>query len=280
MKENQGIVFDSYTSLAMVYDLFMNEVPYAAMVCHLQDFWQREGYHINTVLDAGCGTGAFIVPLAQAGFDTCGVDLSSEMLAIADNKAYNQGVSCVFIERDLRELRLAPQFDGVISFFDTLNYILTLTDLEKVLTGVYQCLLPSGSFVFDMRTLHYYADVLGENIFRDEKNGCCLIWENHFENAHIYMNLDFFLPDGKGLYHRYQEEHIQRGYVLTEIIALLQRVGFIDIALSEGLDNDWHHVTDLTVDKQSILDMEQKERVFFACKKNQEGTGANFYGRE
>lgn len=267
MKEKQDGITNAYTSLAAVYDLFMEDVPYAAMVDQLQNFWQREGYHIHTVLDAGCGTGAFIVPLAEAGFDTCGVDLSSEMLAMADNKAYNQGVSCVFIERDLRELNLAPQFDGVISFFDTLNYILTVTDLEKVLREVYQCLLPGGSFVFDMRTLHYYADVLGENIFHDEKDGCCLIWENHFENDCIYMDLDFFLPDGKGLYHRYQEEHIQQGYSLTEVIALLQKVGFHTVSLSEGLDDSWHEIEDAERDDKIITTMEQKERVFFACKK-------------
>lgn len=266
-KEKQEAATNAYTSLAAVYDLFMEDVPYGVMVGQLQAFWHQEGYRIHTVLDAGCGTGAFIVPLAKAGFDTCGVDLSSEMLAMADNKAYNQGVSCVFIERDLRELNLAPQFNGVISFFDTLNYILTLEDLAKVIKEIYQCLLPGGSFVFDMRTLHYYADVLGENIFRDEKNHCCLFWENHFANGCIYMDLDFFLPNGNGQYVRYQEEHIQRGYFLAAVIALLQEAGFTNIALSEGLDKDWQGITDVEADEQMILAMEQKERVFFACKK-------------
>ena len=267
MKDDLSLQPEAYTSLATVYDLFMEDVPYEAMVAQLQAFWRQEGYAVNTVLDAGCGTGSFIVPLAKAGFDTCGVDLSSEMLAMADNKAYNQGVSCIFIERDLRELNLAPQFDGVISFFDTLNYLLTAEDLSKVIREIYQCLLPGGSFVFDMRTLHYYADVLGENIFRDEKNHCCLIWENHFDNDCIYMDLDFFLPEGKGLYRRYQEEHIQRGYFLAAVIALLQEAGFTDIALSEGLDKDWLRITNVAADNQMVLAMEQKERVFFACKK-------------
>lgn len=258
---------EAYTSLAMIYDLFMEEVPYEQMVKALQDFWQREGYEIHTVLDAGCGTGSFLVPLAKAGYDTCGVDLSSEMLAMADQKAYTQGVSPLFIERDLRELNFAPQFDGVISFFDTLNYILDLADLQKVIAEIYQCLLPGGCFLFDMRTLHYYADILGENIFRDEKKGCCLIWQNHFENARIYMDLDFFLPNGKGLYRRYEEEHIQRGYFLAEVVALLQEAGFSEIALSEGLEQDWFQIKSLDLDGDSIARMEQKERVFFACKK-------------
>lgn len=265
--ENQEIVPSAYTSLAVIYDLFMEEISYAAMVDQLQAFWQREGYCIHTVLDAGCGTGSFIVPLAKAGFDTCGVDLSSEMLSMADHKAYEEGVSCLFIERDLRELNFAPQFDAVISFFDTLNYILSFEDLAKVLQEIYQCLLPGGSFVFDMRTLHYYADVLGENIFHDEKNDCCLIWENQFDNGRIYMDLNFFLPEKNGLYRRYQEEHIQQGYALTEMITLLQETGFVDILLSEGLDMDWYSVRDVEMAGQFIAEMEQAERVFFACKK-------------
>ena len=261
------MITNSYTSLAAVYDLFMEDVPYDAMVEQLQAFWRREGYAVNTVLDAGCGTGAFIVPLAKAGFDTCGVDLSSEMLAMADHKAYEEGLSCLFIERDLRELNFAPQFDAVISFFDTLNYLLSLDDLNKVLQEIYQCLLPGGSFVFDMRTMHYYADVLGENLFRDEKNDCCLIWQNHFEKAHIYMDLDFFVSNGKGQYVRHQEEHIQRGYFLADVIALLQEVGFREVLLSEGLDTSWHKIGNGETDDQVISAMEKRERVFFACKK-------------
>ena len=40
-----------------------------------------------TILDAGCGTGNFSIKLAERGAHVTGIDLSTEMMAVAREKA-------------------------------------------------------------------------------------------------------------------------------------------------------------------------------------------------
>lgn len=261
----QGVY--AYTSLAMIYDLFMKDIPYDKMVQQLVDLWEKQGCQVRTVLDAGCGTGSFTVPLAKAGYDTCGVDISAEMLAMADQKAFCAEVSCLFIEEDLCELNLAPQFDSVISFFDTFNYLVEKQDLLAALSNVYRALKEGGTLVFDMRTMHYYQSVLGDNLFHDEKDGCCLYWENHYEAPYIYMDLDFFVPNGKGAYRRYREQHEQCGYELITVCRLLKAVGFRQVMLSSGLEKNWCLWEENETAKHRFDMLEKEERVFFWARK-------------
>ena len=69
-------------------------------------YWRREmvrlaGVHPDDVLlDLACGTGRIAIPLAQAGIEVTGIDLSREMLAKAQEKADAQGVSRCHVEGD------------------------------------------------------------------------------------------------------------------------------------------------------------------------------------
>ncbi|MCK9907056.1 class I SAM-dependent methyltransferase, partial [Frankia sp. Cpl3] len=44
------------------------------------------------ILDLACGTGRISIPLAEAGHQVTGLDLSTEMLARAEQKAKERGV--------------------------------------------------------------------------------------------------------------------------------------------------------------------------------------------
>jgi SAM-dependent methyltransferase len=69
----------------------------------------------DRLLDVGCGTGRHLVPLASAGVQATGVDLSPAMLRRARGRAEQAGVEVGLVEADARELPadLGP-FDAVI----------------------------------------------------------------------------------------------------------------------------------------------------------------------
>ena len=75
----------------------------------------------DTVVDLCCGTGANIELLAQAVGETgrmIGVDLSSEMLAIAREKAVSCGLSNVeLVQADVEKFRLPSSTSAVLSTF-------------------------------------------------------------------------------------------------------------------------------------------------------------------
>ena len=58
------------------------------------------------VLDVGCGAGRLLVPLAKAGFDVDGADVSSDMLERCTQHARSEGVSPRLYAQAMHELAL------------------------------------------------------------------------------------------------------------------------------------------------------------------------------
>ena len=77
-----------------------------------------------TILDAGCGTGNFSIKLAQRGAWVTGIDLSTEMMAVAQEKARRRDLDIKFLEMNIYKLDFPDNyFDGVFSMavFETLD---------------------------------------------------------------------------------------------------------------------------------------------------------------
>jgi SAM-dependent methyltransferase len=67
------------------------------------------------VLDVGCGPGRHSVPLAKAGLNVTGVDISRRFLDIAADAARREGVGASFFHVDARQMPFDGEFDAVIS---------------------------------------------------------------------------------------------------------------------------------------------------------------------
>lgn len=68
----------------------------------------------SSVLDVGCGTGRFAIPLARLGCRVTGIDQSPDMLAIARSKAAAADVDIEFQHRDW-PAELAETYDVVLA---------------------------------------------------------------------------------------------------------------------------------------------------------------------
>ena len=79
---------DAYHALAVSYDRLTNDVDYQATVDFYMEILKREGLHPRTAVDLACGTGSVAAILARMGLDTIGVDLSEEMLTVAQQKTW------------------------------------------------------------------------------------------------------------------------------------------------------------------------------------------------
>ena len=77
----------AYEALAASYDRLTNDVDYGATVAFYREILEGEGLHPRTAVDLACGTGSVSVLLAQQGLRVIGVDLSEEMLTVAQQKA-------------------------------------------------------------------------------------------------------------------------------------------------------------------------------------------------
>ncbi len=110
--------------------------------------------HRGPVLEYGCGEGRILLPMARAGLEVTGVDLSEPMLAALatrlgdETKAVRARVKTR--SGDMRSLRLRRRFPLVLCTFNTFLHLYTRDDVERFLASVRAHLTPRGRFVVDV----------------------------------------------------------------------------------------------------------------------------------
>ena len=217
-----------YTDFARVYDTLMDNVDYPAWSRRITELLKREGIRDGLVLDLGCGTGSLTELLAQTGYDMIGVDASPEMLARAYEKKERSGSDILYLCQEMQEFELYGTVRAVISVCDSLNYILTRPELEKVFSLVHNYLEPGGVFLFDMNSPRKYREILADQVIAEARDDVSFIWENDFdiETGRNTCFLNLFMKRADDLYERYQELHLQQSYEAEDIKKLLMRQGF------------------------------------------------------
>jgi len=96
-----------------------------------------------TILDAGCGTGNFSIKLAERGACVTGIDLSTEMMAIAQEKAHRRNLDIEFIEMNIYDQAFPDNyFDAVFS----MAVFETLTESQQAFQELMRVLKP-GKFL-------------------------------------------------------------------------------------------------------------------------------------
>jgi len=97
------------------------------------------------VLELGCGTGRVTLPLARAGLDVTGLDLSPEMVAQARTKDPDNEVQ--WVVGDARDFHLGRKFALVVETGGTFQHQLVRQDQEALLACVREHLAPDGAYV-------------------------------------------------------------------------------------------------------------------------------------
>jgi len=100
----------------------------------------------QSVLDAGCGTGAYALALAQARFRVTGIDYAAGMLARARAKAPRSRVGAItFHQMSLNEPLVFPDahFDHII----TISVLQVVADPDWTLRELARALKPGGTLL-------------------------------------------------------------------------------------------------------------------------------------
>ena len=228
---------ESYTNFAEVYDTFMDQTSYEDWADRILSMMNKYGRKHKEegdrlVVDLGCGTGKMTEMLADLHYQMIGVDLSIDMLGIAQSRKMELGHDTLYICQDMRELDLGSQAGTFISVGDSINYLLTTDDLVRMFQGVREYLLDHGIFVFDFKTLHLYRDVIGDRTIAEDREDCAFIWDNWFDEEKHINEYDLILfihepGDERGLFRRYEEVHYQRGYTLEEMREAAEKAGLV-----------------------------------------------------
>ena len=108
------------------------------------------------VLDMACGTGRHSHELARRGFDVVGVDISPDLLAIAEADAEAESLNASFLAADLRELDFDQEFDLVLNLNDgAIGYFETEEENHRTFEVIAAALRPGGGNLLQLPNVLY-----------------------------------------------------------------------------------------------------------------------------
>jgi cyclopropane fatty-acyl-phospholipid synthase-like methyltransferase len=117
------------------------------------------------VIDLGCGSGRHSILFARKCFDVTGVDLSENLLKVAERSAKNENLNIKFVKADLRHFDMEQQYDIAVNLFTSFGYFDTDEENFSVFRTANRLLRKGGYFVFDYLNRTY----LEKNLVRESK---------------------------------------------------------------------------------------------------------------
>lgn len=232
----------SYGIFSSVYDILTENVEYERIADKICSLLTRNGINGGLLLDLGCGTGTLSFLLENKGYDVIGVDPSEDMLAVANEKKYDENSSAIFLCQSGEKLDLYGTIDCAVCVLDTINHIPSLEKIRETFKKISLFMNLGGIFVFDINTVYKHEKILGDNTFVYDMDEVYCVWQNTFdaENDKTDIDLDFFIKnEDDECFERYSESFSEYAYKTEDILNVLKECGFKILALTDDYtDNE------------------------------------------
>ena len=214
-----------YSSFAQVYDTLMDDTLYTQW----RDYVQARVPAGSQVLELAGGSGSLAVLLVQAGYQVTALDLSADMLALAEAKLAQADVTVPLLQGDMRDLSGLGPYDAVTCFDDSICYMPDLANVTQVFQQVASVLPIGGRFLFDAHSLYQMDERFPGYMYNYQTADYAFLWTSYAgEQPHsVEHDLTFFVYDEAiDAYHPLTETHHERTYPLADYEAALTAAGF------------------------------------------------------
>lgn len=137
---------NEYKKFSYYFDEAVSSLDYSLWLDFIEPFLKPT----DSILDLACGSGTLLMMLKLKGYDCEGLDLSSEIISIANEKAKINHLNIPYYVMDMTDFDLNKQYDVITCFFDSVNFLKTQKDLDNLFKCVKKHLKPNGLFIFDV----------------------------------------------------------------------------------------------------------------------------------
>ena len=178
------------------------------------------------MLDVPCGDGRLTRPLAQAGYEATGIDLSEPEIEHARELA---GGLVRFEVGDLRALPDVGRFDAVVSWGNSFGY-LTPAETPASLAGFRRALKPGGRLILESLTVAESFLVGGISAQTEYTfGGVTMKGTNSYRAAESRYESEYEFEDEHGHVERSSGAH--HVHTTGEVVRLLHAAGFAEVEL-------------------------------------------------
>ena len=213
------------------YDIDKPAAPPDALAFYLERARQAGG----PILEPMCGSGRFLIPLLQHGFDIEGIDASGHMLDACRRHCAGLGLTPTLQRQFLHELTVSRQFALAIIPAGSFQLIIDPRHVAESLRRLHAALLPGGKLVFETSQRKPEQSGSwpwgGRWVTRPDGARIIISWLTRYDAAtSIASSIHRYdlIKNGELLASEFEEFDL-RHYDLDEIRALLQSAGFIDV---------------------------------------------------
>ncbi len=211
------------------------------------------------VLELACGTGRVLLPLARAGYEVMGVDLSPHMLEVADRKLASEPREVRsrvrLVEDELARFDLGRRFALILIPARSFQFLLTREDQRRCLAACARHLWSEGRLVLDVFNPRLSRVVAGAEDLKNEfpgpegevlRVGGTAEYDQGEQMLHDQVWTERLTPDGP---QRLGEEELRLRYFFRyEVEWMLEACGFEVEALYGDFDR-----TPFTAESPEIL---------------------------
>ncbi len=178
----------------------------------------------GTVTDLGCGSGILARVMSDLGYDVLGVDLSPDMLALAQENAPRAR----FRNESLVDAAIPPSV-AVSAIGEALNYATDpragLTATTDVAQRVFDALAPGGVFLFDVATPGRNLGLEVRERIHDHDDWTLMMRATETDNR-LDRRITIFSLEPDGHWSRIDEHHVVHLYAPDELRSALEHIGF------------------------------------------------------
>jgi SAM-dependent methyltransferase len=145
---------DNYDRIAYFYDL---EYRYRRQDVRFYLEMARRAGSKSRILEVACGTGRVSQKLLEAGFTVTGLDISKEMLRLAEKKLAESSEEIHergrYVQGDMRDLDAAlgnQEFDLIFIAINSFQHLRSQADQLTCLQSIRKHVAPAGRFIIDV----------------------------------------------------------------------------------------------------------------------------------
>lgn len=213
------------------YDLLYRDKNYNSEVEYIDEIIRAYSDNAKNILDIGCGTGRHAELLCEKKYTIHGIDLSKEMLRIAEKRAKGKENKLSFSHSNVQSLKIDKEYDVIISLFHVASYQNSDEHLVNYFKVAKQHLKKGGIFIFDFwygpAVLTDLPTVRMKKLENDEIEMTRFTTPTiHIEKNVVDVSYDIILKDKvSGHFSERSELHSMRYFFDTELENICKKVG-------------------------------------------------------